>query len=175
MIYNVKILLVRLRNCYANVCDREPNLYVFNLGSQTCLRCPDLQKELDKLWIEKEKMEKDIRLLQEANDKQKEENEKMENERRKTNREASEEIRKVMAEKRELEKEKENLESSKNNITEEYNNVKAENDQLAEKARNDSTEIERLNNWVNSLLFLEETLEEQIEKSRTFVSSEYPL
>ena len=171
MIYNVKILLVRLRNCYANVCDREPNLYVFNLGSQTCLRCPDLQKELDKLRMEKKNMEKDIKLLKEANDKQKEEDEK----RRKTNKQASEEIRKVMAEKRELEKDKENLESSKNNITEEYNKVKAEKDQLAEKARNDSTEIERLNNRVNSLLFLEETLEEQIEKSRTFVSSEYPL
>lgn len=140
-------------------------------GSQTCLRCSGLEKELDKLRTDKEKYEKDIRHLQEANDKGKKEYEKMDEKRKTTNREANETIRQLNAEKRELEKEKENLKSTENVITQKYDNVKAENDQLAEKARNDSSEIERLNTMVNNLLSLKETLEEQINKSRTFVST----
>ena len=66
--YNSKILLVRLRNCYVHECDWE-NLYVFNLGSQTCLRCSDLEKKLEKLTKDKENYEKDIKHLQEANKK----------------------------------------------------------------------------------------------------------
>ena len=148
---------------------------LFNLGRQSCLRCSDLQKELDNLRKVEEKYEEDIRNLQEANDKAEKENEEMVEKRKKTNKETSEAIRKLMAEKRKLVEDNKNLLSIVEDITEKYDNVKAENDQLAEKARNDSTEIERLNKRANELHSLNESLQEQIIKSRTFVSSEYRL